>query len=89
MPFQLAVQRMTFPSRPLHILKSNRIIQNVKLHSKARRMFRLDAGLRAGLKEPLNALVPEAPDHAMSVYRNATLYALIFANAPRLRTPGH
>ena len=63
MPFQLAVQRMTFPAWPLHILKSNRIIQNIKLHSEACRVFRLDAGLRSRFKETLNALVPETLDH--------------------------
>ena len=75
------MQSVTFPAWPLHILKSNRIIQNVKLHSKACRVLRLDAGLRSRFKEPLNALVPETLDHTMSVYRNATLYAFILENA--------
>jgi len=77
MPLQLAAQSMASPARPLHILGSSRIIQNVELNSKPCRVFRLNACLRASLEEPLDALVPEAPNHATIVYRNATLYDFI------------
>jgi hypothetical protein len=40
-------------------------------------VLRLNACLRASLEEPLDALVPEALDHATIVYRNATLYDFI------------
>lgn len=77
MPLQLATQCMTFPARPLHILNSDCIIQNVELNGKPCRVLWLNACLGAGLEELLDALVPEALDHATIVYRNATLYDFI------------
>jgi hypothetical protein len=79
MPLQLAVQRMTFPARPPHILNSNRFIQNIKLNRKPGRMLRLNPRLRSRLKELLYTLMPETLDHATIVYRNATLYTSIIA----------
>lgn len=59
MPLQLATQSMTFTARPLHILGSSRIIQNVELNGKPCRVLWLNACLGAGLEEPLDAFVPE------------------------------
>jgi hypothetical protein len=77
MPLQLATQSMTFPARPLHILNSDCIIQNVEFNGKPCRVLWLNACLRASLEELLDAFVPKAPDHATIVYRNATLYDII------------
>ena len=73
---QFTAQSVTFPARHLHILDTDRLIQNVKLHRKPRCMLRLNPRLRSRLKELLNAFMPEALDHKTIVYRDYTPRAM-------------
>jgi hypothetical protein len=73
MPIKLAMQSMAFPTRHLHILDPDCLIQNVKLYCKSLSVFRLNPRLRSRLEELLNALMPEALDHKTIVYRDYTL----------------
>lgn len=60
---------MQIPSRPAHICRDAAGIEDGELTAQPFRMRRLNSGFRSGLKEPLQAIVPETQDHAQIVSR--------------------
>ncbi|MGA9069694.1 MAG: hypothetical protein WB424_05545 [Terracidiphilus sp.] len=66
---------MKLPSGNIHLFRPYGRIQYGKLFIQPPGMAGLNSGLRTGLEELLDALVPEAAYHsASSVQRNVTLY---------------
>jgi len=65
MALQIATQQMQPPAGRIHVFWSPGIVQRKKLLAKFFRMLGLNAGLRARLKELLNAFVPEASYHCV------------------------
>ncbi len=63
------------PAWRVHFIDRHHGVEYAKLDRQFLGMMRLNARLRLREEELLNALVPEALDHAIIVYRNATLYA--------------
>jgi hypothetical protein len=63
MAMQVTVQRMQPPSRSIHILCPAGVVEREELQPQSRGMLRLNAGLGAFSKEPLDTLVPEALYH--------------------------
>lgn len=60
---EMAVQWVQPPARSVHIFRSPRVVEGKKLLPQSRGMLRLDACLRAALKELLDTFMAKALDH--------------------------
>lgn len=74
---------MPSPTLTVHIRRRRGQIQSGKQNAQPRGMFRLNPRLRSGQEKPLDALVPESPDHIFTVTYDVTLCTSHF-----LATPG-
>jgi hypothetical protein len=63
----LAVQCMAAPAGQVHVVSAARGVQSAQLQAQAPGVLRIDAGFRAGTKEPLKRTVPERLDHPSAV----------------------
>ena len=67
---KVSAEGMTLPSRQIHVVRPARRVQSAELNAQTLGMRRLNASLRACLKESFKTFVAKGFDHVL-VYRYA------------------
>ena len=72
--FAIARKRVQYQPGQIHIAGANRNVKAAKYEPQPLGVLRLNPGLRALEKEPLQALMPEGANHGPIVTRNVSGY---------------
>jgi len=65
MAFERSPEGMQLPAGSVHVFRAACVVKSKKLDAEPLGMIRLNSRFRAGQEKPLDAFMPEAPNHGV------------------------